>query len=75
MDSPVEFIFFVSVVVLQLGETLAFIMLNTERVESELVEAEAELRTTVARLQKALDDQKRVEESLRESEERYQFFF
>ena len=45
LDSPVQFIFFVSVVVLQLGETLAFIMLNTERVESELVEAEAELRT------------------------------
>src|SRR5208283_1232274 len=68
-NSPVEFIFFVSVVVLQLGETLAFIMLNTERVESELVEAEAELRMTVNRLQEALADQKRVEESLRDSEE------
>src|SRR5208283_3145695 len=54
---------------LQLGETLAFMMLNTERVESELVEAETELRMTVNRLQEALADQKRVEESLRDSEE------
>ena len=44
-------------------------MLNSERVESELVEAEAELRKTVDGLQKALAEQKRVEESLRDSEE------
>ena len=69
VDSPVQFIFFVSVVVLQLGETLAFMMLNSERVESELVEAEAELRKTVDGLQEALAEQKRVEESLRDSEE------
>ncbi|HMK37608.1 MAG TPA: PAS domain S-box protein [Desulfomonilaceae bacterium] len=50
-------------------------MLNSERVESELVEAEAELRKTVDGLQKALAEQKRVEESLRESEERYRTFF
>ena len=75
LDSPVEFIFFVSVVVLQLGETLAFMMLNSERVESELVEAEAELRKTVDGLQEALAEQKRVEESLRDSEERYRTFF
>jgi PAS domain S-box-containing protein len=75
LDSPVELIFLVSVVVLQLGETLAFIMLNTERVESELVEAEAEVRTTVFRLQEALAGQRLVEESLRESEERYRTFF
>ena len=75
LDSPVQFIFFVSVVVLQLGETLAFMMLNSERVESELVEAEAELRKTVDGLQEALAEQKRVEESLRDSEERYRTFF
>ena len=69
LHSPVQFIFFVSVIVLQLGETLAFMMLNSERVESELVEAEAELRQTVDRLQKSLAEQKRVEESLRDSEE------
>ncbi len=43
LHSPVQFIFFVSVIVLQLGETLAFMMLNSERVESELVEAQDEI--------------------------------
>ena len=75
LDSPVQLIFFVSVVVIQLGETLAFMMLNSERVESELVEAEAELRKTVDGLQEALAEQKSVEESLRDSEERYRTFF
>ena len=50
-------------------------MLNSERVESELTEAEADLRLTVDRLQQALAEQKRAEESLRESEERYRNFF
>ena len=45
------------------GETIAFIMMNSERVESELKEAEAELRITVARLQEALAGQKLVEGS------------
>ena len=75
LHSPVQFIFFVSVIVLQLGETLAFMMLNSERVESELVESEAELRTAVASLQDSLAGQKLVEEFLRESEERYRTFF
>lgn len=75
LHSPVQFIFFVSVIVLQLGETLAFMMLNSERVESELVETQTELRMTVNRLQEAVDEQKRVEESLRESEEKYRNLF
>jgi two-component system, cell cycle sensor histidine kinase and response regulator CckA len=75
LDSPVQLIFFVSVVAIQLGETLAFMMLNTERVESELVEAEGELSKTVDGLQKVLAEQKRVEESLRESEEKYRNLF
>ena len=58
-------------VVLQLGETLAFIMLNTERVESELVESDTKLRMTVDRLQEALTEQKSAEERLRKSEERF----
>lgn len=53
-DSPVQLIFFVSVVVLQLGENLAFIMLNSERLENELHEAEAVLKVTVEKLQQAL---------------------
>ena len=72
-DSPAEFIFLGSIVVLQLGETIAFIMMNSERVESELKEAEAELRITVARLQEALAGQKLVEGSLRDREERLSY--
>jgi len=56
MDSPVQFIFFVSVIVLQLGENFAFIMLNSERVENELLEAETGLKSTVEDLQRALGE-------------------
>lgn len=56
LDSPVQFIFFVSVVVLQLGENLPFMMLNSERLEKELLEAEAGLRSAVDELQRALDE-------------------
>jgi hypothetical protein len=56
LDAPVQFAFFVSAIVLQLGENLAFIMLNSERLEKELVEAERSLRTTVQDLQKALGE-------------------
>jgi PAS domain S-box-containing protein len=75
LDSPLHLTFFVSMVVLQLGESLSFIMLNSERVERELVEAEAELSRTVEGLRKALAEQKRTEASLRESEEKYRNLF
>ena len=75
MDSPFQLGSFVMLIVLQLGESLSLMMLNSERVESELVEAEAELRLTVDRLQQSLAEQKRAEESLRDSEERYRTFF
>ena len=75
MDSPLQIWAVAVLIVLQLGENLSFIMLNSERVESELVEAQTELRMTVNRLQEALAEQKRVEESLRDSEERYRTFF
>jgi hypothetical protein len=54
LESPVHVIFFICVIVLQLGESLTFIMLNSERVENELLEAEAGLRRTVDELQHAL---------------------
>jgi hypothetical protein len=54
LDSPVQVIFFVGVIVLQLGENLAFIMLNSERVENELLEAQAGLRRTVEELRSAM---------------------
>lgn len=75
VDSPFLLGTLALLVVLQLGENLSLIMLNSERMESELLEAEAGLRMTVSRLQGALEEQKRVEESLRESEERYRTFF
>lgn len=56
--SPVHLIFFVSVVVLQLGEDLAFIMLNSQRLESELMEAEAGLKLKIGELQQALAEVK-----------------
>ena len=75
MDSPFQLGSLITLIVLQLGESLSLMMLNSERVETELTEAEAELRLTVDRLQQALAEQKRAEESLRESEERYRNFF
>jgi len=59
-SSPVELIFFGLVVVLQLGENLSFIMLNSERVENELLEAEADLKRTVQDLQQALAEIKKL---------------
>ncbi len=75
MDSPFQLGSFLTLVVLQLGESLSLMMLNSERVESELVEAEVELRRTIDRLQQSLTEQKRGEESLRENEEKYRNFF
>ena len=75
MDSPFQLGSLITLIVLQVGESLSLMMLNSERVETELTEAEAELRLTVDRLQQALAEQKRAEESLRESEEKYRNFF
>jgi len=75
MDSPFQIGSMAALIVLQLGENLSLIMLNSERVESELAEAEAELRMTVDQLEESLSQQKIVEESLRDSEERYRTFF
>ncbi len=71
MDSPFLLGSVISLIVLQLGETLSWMMLNSERVESELAESESDQRLTVDRLQQALAEQKRSEEALRKSEERY----
>lgn len=58
LASPVQFVFFISLVVLQLGENLCFIMLNSERLESELVEAKTTLSLTVQELERALGEVK-----------------
>jgi PAS domain S-box-containing protein len=73
--APLEFAFFTSFIVLHLGENLSLIMLNAERVESELVGAQKDLSRTVTSLREALSQQKQAEESLRDSEERYRTFF
>ncbi len=73
--SPLEFVFFTSFLVIHLGENLSLMMLNAERVEHELVEAEAGISQTVLRLEEALARQKITEKFLRESEERYKTFF
>jgi hypothetical protein len=58
LASPVQFTFFLSLVVLQIGENLCFIMLNSERLESELVEAKTTLSSTVQELERALGEVK-----------------
>jgi two-component system cell cycle sensor histidine kinase/response regulator CckA len=73
--APLEFAFFISFIVIHLGENLSLIMLNAERVEHELLEAEADLIQKVRSIEEALAQQKQAEESLRESEERYRTFF
>lgn len=74
-DNPLEFAFFIAFLLLHLGENLALIMLNAERVELELLEAESRLSRAVTSLEESLEQRKRAEESLRESEERYRTFF
>ncbi len=70
MDSPFQMGSLIALVVLQLGESLSLMMLNSERVESELTESKADLSVTVDRLQQALAEQKKAEEALRYSEQK-----
>jgi hypothetical protein len=53
-DSPVQMIYFVSVILMQIALTISFIMLNSERLERELYEADSALKKTVEDLQIAL---------------------
>lgn len=75
MDSPLQIGLFIALVVLQLGESLSLMALNSERMENQLADSEAELKRTVDRLQESLTERQRIEESLRESEKRYRNFF
>ncbi|MGO9118686.1 MAG: PAS domain-containing protein [Desulfomonilaceae bacterium] len=70
-DSPFQLSFFVILILLQIGEGITWMMLNGVRVEWELLETEADLRQTVGRLQQSLAEQKKTEEALRGSEERF----
>jgi two-component system, cell cycle sensor histidine kinase and response regulator CckA len=70
-----ELVFFVAFLALNLGESLSIIVLNAERVESELLQSKNDLSQTVTELEEALNRQKQAEESLLDSEERYRTFF
>ena len=70
-DSPFQLGSFIFLIVLQVGESLSLVMLNSQRVERELLETEADLRQTVDRLQLSLAEQKKTEDALRASEERF----
>lgn len=56
MESPVQHGFFISVMVLQIVITVSFIMLNTERIERDLWEADAQLEAKVNALEKAMSE-------------------
>ena len=71
MDSPFQLGSLITLIVLQVGESLSIMMLNSERVESELLESEADLSVTVERLEQALIERKKVEEDLRLSEAKF----
>jgi PAS domain S-box-containing protein len=71
MDSPFQLGSLITLIVLQLGESLSLMMLNSERVESELKDAQAELRLTVDRLQQALTEREKAEADLRLSEAKF----
>ncbi|MFH1114901.1 MAG: PAS domain S-box protein [Pseudomonadota bacterium] len=73
--APLEFAFFISFVVIHLGENLSLIMLNAERVERDLLDAQADLSNTVRNLEQALIHRKQTDEWLRDSEEKYRTFF
>ncbi len=57
-DSPVQMIYFISVILMQIALTISFIMLNSERLERELSEADEVLKKTVDDLQRALNEVK-----------------
>lgn len=71
MNSDVQLFSFFVIITCHIGENLAFIMLNNERVENELLDVESLLKQTVVRLQESLIAQKQTEESLRQSEQQY----
>ena len=56
MESPVQHGFFISVMVLQIVITVSFIMLNTERIERDLLEADGQLEAKVNALEKAMSE-------------------
>ncbi len=58
LESPVQNAYFIAVVVMQIAGIISFILLNSERLESDLVAAETELKKTVGDLQRALDEVK-----------------
>jgi two-component system, cell cycle sensor histidine kinase and response regulator CckA len=73
--SESEALFFIGFVTVHLGESFSMIMLNAERLESELLGAQQDLSHSVNSLEEALTKQKQAEESLRESEQLYRAFF
>jgi two-component system, cell cycle sensor histidine kinase and response regulator CckA len=73
--SESELVFFVAFMGLHLGESLSIIMLNAECMETELLKSKEDLAQTVTGLEEALIRQKKAEESLRDSEEKYRTFF
>lgn len=61
MESPVESGFFIFLMVLQIVITVSFIMLNTERFDRELMAAEASVRASLEKLEKALAEVKTLQ--------------
>ncbi len=57
-NSPAHVGFFIGMLACQVGETLAFIMLQNERMEAEILEAQARLHTTIEELRAALSEVK-----------------
>ncbi len=53
-ESPVQIGYFIALILLQIAGTISFILLNSERLERELEQADARLKQTVEDLQKAL---------------------
>jgi hypothetical protein len=56
MESPVQAGFFVSVLVLEIVIILSFILLNSERLEKELLAADEDLHTKIGQLEKAMSE-------------------
>jgi hypothetical protein len=58
LESPIQHGFFIAVLVLEIVITLSFIMLNSERLEKELLDAYKDLRAKMKQLEKATSEVK-----------------
>ncbi len=57
-EAPIQYIYFISVIIFQIACSISFITLNSERMERDLYASELELKNSIDRLHAALEEVK-----------------